>query len=38
MKRLMGWADVFIENLKVGDLARYGLSYDEVKYEYPHLI
>ena len=38
MKRLMSWADVFIENLKVGDLDRYGLSYDKVKDEYPHLI
>ena len=38
MKRLMGWADVFIENLKVGDLDRYGLSYDKVKDEHSHLI
>ena len=38
VKRLMAWADVFIENLKVGDLDRYGLSYDKVKDEIPSLI
>ena len=38
VKRLMGWADIFIENLKVGDLHRYGLSYDQVKDEIPSLI
>jgi len=30
--------DILIENFKVGGLAKYGLSYDDLKNEYPQLI
>lgn len=36
--RLLEKADVLIENYKVGTLARYGLSYDQLKGRYPRLI
>jgi crotonobetainyl-CoA:carnitine CoA-transferase CaiB-like acyl-CoA transferase len=36
--KLMEGADVFVENLKVGDMARYGLSYADVKARFPRLI
>lgn len=29
--RLVGWADVVLENFKVGDLARYGLDYEAAR-------
>ncbi len=31
-------ADVFVENFKVGDLARYGLAYDQIRDRFPRLI
>jgi crotonobetainyl-CoA:carnitine CoA-transferase CaiB-like acyl-CoA transferase len=31
-------ADVLIENFKVGNLAKYGLSYEQLSAQYPHLI
>lgn len=36
--KLMAEADVFIENLKVGDMARYGLSYADVKERFPRMV
>jgi crotonobetainyl-CoA:carnitine CoA-transferase CaiB-like acyl-CoA transferase len=38
IRRLAEVSDVFIENYKVGDMARYGLSYDELKKINPRLI
>ncbi|WP_137788345.1 CaiB/BaiF CoA-transferase family protein [Sphingomonas sp. 3P27F8] len=38
IRRLVKECDVFIENYKVGDMARYGLSYDELKKINPRLI
>lgn len=38
IRRLIRDCDVFIENYKVGDMARYGLSYDEMKKINPGLI
>jgi crotonobetainyl-CoA:carnitine CoA-transferase CaiB-like acyl-CoA transferase len=37
-KRLIGRCDIFIENFKVGDMAKYRLNYEELKYEFPRLI
>ena len=37
-KRLIGKCDVMIENFKVGDMARYGLSHVDLKATYPALI
>ena len=37
-KRLIAECDIFIENFKVGGLASYGLSYDDLKDEFPGLI
>ncbi len=36
--RLLAHSDVLIENFKVGGLAKYGLSYDDLKDRYPKLI
>lgn len=36
--QLMGECDVFVENYKVGGLAKYGLDYDSVKERYPGMI
>ena len=36
--QLMGECDVFVENYKVGGLAKYGLDYDSVKKRYPGMI
>jgi len=36
--RLLEQADVLVENYKVGGLARYGLSYEQLKDRYPGLI
>ena len=36
--KLMESADVFVENLKVGDMARYGLSYADVQERFPGLV
>jgi crotonobetainyl-CoA:carnitine CoA-transferase CaiB-like acyl-CoA transferase len=38
IRRLVKECDVFIENYKVGDMARYGLSYDDLKKINPRLI
>lgn len=38
VRRLAEASDVFIENYKVGDMARYGLSYDDLKRINPRLI
>lgn len=38
VKALLKDCDILIENFKVGGLAKYGLSYDNLKDEYPHLI
>jgi crotonobetainyl-CoA:carnitine CoA-transferase CaiB-like acyl-CoA transferase len=38
LKRLIGRADVLVENFKRGDLARKGLGYEDLKAEYPGLI
>lgn len=35
---LLQHADVLVENYKVGGLARYGLSYQQLKEQYPRLI
>jgi crotonobetainyl-CoA:carnitine CoA-transferase CaiB-like acyl-CoA transferase len=37
-KQLIARCDIFIENLKVGDMKKYGLDYDELKFEFPRLI
>jgi crotonobetainyl-CoA:carnitine CoA-transferase CaiB-like acyl-CoA transferase len=29
---------VFVENFKVGDMARYNLAYEQIKYDFPRLI
>jgi crotonobetainyl-CoA:carnitine CoA-transferase CaiB-like acyl-CoA transferase len=35
---LIARCDIFIENFKVGDMAKYRLNYEELKYEFPRLI
>ena len=37
-RRLIARCDILVENFKTGDLARYGLSYDDLKAEFPSLI
>ncbi|NIA70252.1 CoA transferase [Pelagibius litoralis] len=37
-KRLIGFCDILVENFKVGNLARYGLGYDDLKASNPGLI
>ena len=38
VRELAGKCDVLLENYKVGDLARYGLGYDDLKKLNPRLI
>ncbi|MHA1109122.1 MAG: CaiB/BaiF CoA transferase family protein [Alphaproteobacteria bacterium] len=38
VRRLIARADVLVENFKVGDLARYGLGYDDLKDAFPGLV
>ncbi|WP_245227202.1 CaiB/BaiF CoA transferase family protein [Parasedimentitalea maritima] len=38
VKELLGTCDVLVENFKVGGLARYGLSYDDLQAEHPGLV
>ena len=38
VRRLAAHCDVLIENYKVGDLARYGLGYDDLRQDNPRLI
>jgi crotonobetainyl-CoA:carnitine CoA-transferase CaiB-like acyl-CoA transferase len=37
-RRLIAKSDVLVENFKVGDLGRYNLGYDQLKYDFPRLI
>ncbi len=37
-RRLIARSDILVENFKVGGLARYGLSFDDLKDEFPSLI
>jgi crotonobetainyl-CoA:carnitine CoA-transferase CaiB-like acyl-CoA transferase len=37
-RRLIAACDIFVENFKVGDMARYGLSYADLRSEFPRLI
>jgi len=36
--QLLQGADVFVENYKVGDLARHGLAYDQIRERFPRLV
>ncbi|MGH6627005.1 MAG: CaiB/BaiF CoA transferase family protein [Burkholderiaceae bacterium] len=38
IRELVGHCDVFIENFKVGDMARYGLDYDSLRPLNPRLV
>lgn len=38
IREMAGKADVFVENYKVGDMARYGLDYDSLKAINPRLV
>ena len=38
VKKMLGECDVLTENFKVGGLAKYGLSYDDLKEEFPSLV
>jgi len=38
IRRLAGQCDVFIENFKVGDMARYGLDAESLRTLYPRLV
>lgn len=38
IRRLLGRCDVLVENYKVGGLAKYGLSYDDLKDSFPALV
>ena len=38
IKRLLKKCDILTENFKVGNLAKYNLSYDDLKDEFPSLI
>jgi crotonobetainyl-CoA:carnitine CoA-transferase CaiB-like acyl-CoA transferase len=38
IKRLVATSDVLVENFKVGGLARFGLSYENLNEEFPRLI
>ncbi len=37
-KRLIAKCDIMVENFKVGDMAKYGLAYDDLKKDNPRLI
>ncbi|MEM7173575.1 MAG: CaiB/BaiF CoA-transferase family protein [Pseudomonadota bacterium] len=37
-KKIIAKCDILVENFKVGGLAKYGLSYDDLKNEFPQLI
>jgi crotonobetainyl-CoA:carnitine CoA-transferase CaiB-like acyl-CoA transferase len=37
-RRLLGKCDILVENFKTGDLARYGLGYDDLKNDFPGLV
>ena len=38
IRALMAKSDIVIENFKVGSLKKYGLDYEQIKEEFPHLI
>ncbi len=38
IKRLVSKCDILVENYKVGGLKKYGLSYDDLKEEFPALV
>jgi crotonobetainyl-CoA:carnitine CoA-transferase CaiB-like acyl-CoA transferase len=38
VRRLLARCDVLVENFKVGDLARYGLGYDQLRADFPRLV
>lgn len=38
LRRLLTKCDVLVENFKVGDLARYGLAWEQLKGEFPWLV
>jgi len=38
VRRLIGKCDILVENFKVGGLAKFGLSYEQLKDEFPGLI
>jgi crotonobetainyl-CoA:carnitine CoA-transferase CaiB-like acyl-CoA transferase len=38
IRRLLASCDVLVENFKVGDLVRYGLSYPQLRAEFPGLV
>ncbi len=37
-KQMIAKCDILVENFKVGNLAKYGLSYDDLKDEFPGLV
>ena len=37
-RRLISKCDIMVENFKVGDMAKYGLAYDDIKKDNPRLI
>jgi len=37
-RRIIAECDILVENFKTGDLKRYGLSYDDLKGEFPGLV
>ena len=37
-RRMIAKCDVLVENFKVGNLAKYGLSYNDLKDDFPNLI
>lgn len=38
IRKLLKDTDVLIENYKVGDMAKFNLSYDDLKQQFPHLV
>ncbi len=38
IREILKHCDILVENYKVGGLAKYGLSYDDLKVDYPRLI
>lgn len=38
IRQLLKKTDILVENFKVGGMEKYGLSYDEIKQQYPDLI
>ena len=38
VRALVAGADILVENYKVGDLAKHGLGYDDLRHDYPGLI